>query len=221
MMLFDLYRLMGQKTAFEALEIDFARSFEKSPPGWRDKSKGKGKVKEAVAGSLLFKGDLTGDNTAAFAAIGQALGKNPKLRLDMSKVSCLDAEGCGSLLALLQNARKAKREIELLGRDTLGALVEDRVEAGKAECEECWLLLLELCQLQGQQEAFDDVAINYAVTFEVSPPSWEPHRVALPEPALNVAADGGGDPPRCRQLCPARRYQVLPFWRSAGLRRGS
>jgi len=191
MMLFDLYTLNGQKAAFEALEIEFARSFEKSPPGWRDKSKAPPKKKDAVAGSQLFRGELTGENAAAFDSVRQALEKNPKLQLDLSKVTSLDAAGCGLLLALLQQARKARRQIELLGRDTLGALVEKRVESGRAEDSECWLLLLELCQLQGQHDAFEEVAINYAVTFEVSPPSWEANRVAAPEPVLETASDSG------------------------------
>ncbi|WP_301103219.1 STAS domain-containing protein [Propionivibrio sp.] len=192
LMLFDFYRLSGKKAAFEALEIEYAKAFEKSPPGWRDKSKGQSKTVEATAGSLLFRGDLTGDNNAAFDAIRQALEKNPRLRLDLSKVSRLDAAGCGRLLAQLQQARKAKRELDLLGRDTLGTLVEACVESGRAEDKECWLLLLELCQLQGQCEAFEEVAINYAVTFEVSPPSWEAKRVAVPEPVLQMAK-GNGD----------------------------
>jgi ABC-type transporter Mla MlaB component len=91
----------------------------------------------------------------------------------------------------LQQARKAKRDVELLGRDTLGTLVEASVESGRAADKECWLLLLELCQLQGQYEAFEEVAINYAVTFEVSPPSWEVNRVAAPEPVLQMARSSG------------------------------
>ncbi len=193
MMLFDLYKLTGQKAAFEALEIDYAQSFEKSPPGWRDKSSGQAKTKEVLAGSFLLRGTLTDNNIAAFDAIGQALEKNPRLRLDLSKVSRLDAGGCDRLLNLLQQARKARREIELLGRDTLQALLEKCVESGRAEDKECWLLLLELCQLQGQYEKFEDLAINYAVTFEVSPPSWEAKRVAAPEPVLQRATDDVGD----------------------------
>ena len=47
--------------------------------------------------------------------------------------------------------------------------------------------------MQGRNEAFEEVAINYAVTFEVSPPSWESSRVAAPEPAKQMAADVPGD----------------------------
>ena len=193
LMLFDLYKLSGQKAPFEALEIEYARSFEKSPPGWRDKSIAPQKSKELTTGSLLFKGDLTGDNAAAFDAVAAALEKNPKLRLDLSKVARIDADGCGRLLNQLQRARKAKRVLDLLGRDMLGALVETRVESGRAKDSECWLLLLELCQLQGQHEAFEEVAINYAITFEVSPPSWEPKRIAAPEPEIQATTDGGDD----------------------------
>ena len=193
LMLFDLYRLSGQKAAFETLEIEYARAFEKSPPGWRDKSKTPHKSKELATGSLLFRGDLTGDNDAAFDAVAHALEKNPKLRLDLSKVDHIDAAGCGRLLNQLQSARKAKRILELLGRDVIGALVQERVETGRAEDSECWLLLLELCQLQGQHDAFEEVAINYAVTFEVSPPSWEPKRVAAPEPEVQLAAESAGN----------------------------
>lgn len=193
LMLFDFYRLTGQKSAFETLEIEYARAFEKSPPGWRDKSKTPHKSKELATGSLLFRGDLTGDNDEAFAAVDKALEKNPKLRLDLSKINSVDAPGCGRLLDLLHRSRKAKRVLELLGRDIVGALVQERVETGRAEDSECWLLLLELCQLQGQQEAFDEVAINYAITFEVSPPSWEPKRIAAPEPEPELVLESAGN----------------------------
>ena len=189
LMLFDLYRLLGQRAAFEALEIDFVRTFEKSPPAWRDTSvaRGKSKSKEVVAGSLLFRGELTNDNLTAFELIQQALDKNPKLRLDLSKVKDIDAGGCGLLLESLQRAKKMRREIELLGREALLPLIEARVEVGVPESQECWLLLIELLQLQGQHDAFEEAAINFAVTFEVSPPSWEAKRVAEPEPEPRAA----------------------------------
>jgi len=193
LMLFDLYQLTEKRVPFEALGIDYARSFEKSPPGWRAESTGRTKHKAAPAGNLLFHGDLAGDNNAGFELVRQSLEKNQTVRLDLSSLRRLDASGCGRLLALLQQSRKAKRELELLGRDTLRALLEDRIEPGCAEDHECWLLLLEIYQLQGQHDAFDEGAINYAVTFEVSPPSWEARRVAGPEPALQLVDDNDDD----------------------------
>lgn len=69
---------------------------------------------------------------------------------------------------------RAKQDIELLGREALGELLQAQVETGRPDGKACWLLLLELCQLQGRQEAFEEIAIDYAVTFEVTTPSWRP-----------------------------------------------
>jgi len=181
-MLFDLYRLTGQKALFEALEIDFARAFEKSPPLWRDRSKGPAASRTQAVGSVTFKGELTGDNEAAFTAIRQALVKHPTMRLDLAKVKKFDAAGVDRLLAELYQAHKAKGEIELVGSGHLAGLLESRIETGRAVDAEYWLFLLELYQLQGRQEDFEVLAINYAVTFEMSPPSWAPTRVAAGEP---------------------------------------
>lgn len=193
LMLFDLYRVTGQQSAFEAQGIEYARAFEKSPPGWGGSAPENAKPREGSAGSLVFKGDLLGSNQTAFEAVRQSLGKNRRLRLDMSKVGQLDPDGCASLLHFLVQARKNKQEIELLGREALGELVQGCVEVGRAEGKACWLLLLELCQLQGRQEAFEEVAIDYAVTFEESPPSWEVARVAAPEPEIPAETPVSGE----------------------------
>ena len=195
LMLFDLYRLSGQQSAFEAMGIEYARAFEKSPPSWglvseapdaADASNGKG-------GNARFKGDLLGGNEAAFDAVRQALDKNRVLRLDMSRVRQVDAAGCARFLELLSYAGKNRRGIELLGRDALLLPVKESAEAGKNETpatgKECWFLLFELLQQQGQQDVFEDMAIDYAVTFEESPPSWDARRVAAPEPAAQESGE--------------------------------
>jgi len=188
LMLFDLLRLTGQRPAFEALGIEYAQSFEKSPPGWREVDTAEPE-QARVIGTALFKGDLTGDNDAGFAAVRQAFDRNPHLRLDLAKVRRVDAAGCEQLLALLQHARKSHGEIELLGRDHLASLLDSRIVPGQAQDQACWLLKIEVCQLRGQATEFEDLAINYAVTFEISPPSWEQRRVKEAEaPSLVLAA---------------------------------
>ncbi|MBI2307228.1 MAG: sodium-independent anion transporter [Rhodocyclales bacterium] len=193
LMLFDLYRLTNQRTPFDALSLEYARAFERSPPAWRNSHTAKPAAKAVVAvpaGTMLFKGELTGDNDSAFAALDQSIDKNPKLRVELTKVTAVDDLGAERLLGVLCAARKKKVDIELVGRDALAALLEARIETGRREESGCWLLLIELYQLMGKQEAFEDMAINYAVTFEMSPPSWEPKRVAAaePKPVLALAA---------------------------------
>ena len=184
LMLFDLYRLNGEQSAFELLGIEFASCFEKSPPVWKNRSSAPPKQNPAGQSvrNLLFQGNLTEDNLNFIDSIANVFGKQPHLRLDLSKITRLDNAGCKSLLALLQKARKTKQEIELLGRDALASRVREKVLPGQASDQDCWLLFLELCQLQGRHELFEEIALDYAVTFEISPPSWESARVAAPEP---------------------------------------
>ncbi|MDR3299531.1 MAG: STAS domain-containing protein [Candidatus Accumulibacter sp.] len=189
LMLFDLYRIIGEQFAFETMGIEYAREFEESPPIWRNEPEpaASGKASKSDAGRLFFKGDLLGGNAAAFDTARKALEKDGVLCLDMSRVKQADAEGCARLLELLLYARKSKRGIELRGREALIPLVKNAVEAGKNEApaagKEGWLLLLELFQQQGQQDVFEELAIAYAVIFEESPPSWDAGRVKAPEPA--------------------------------------
>lgn len=197
LMLFDLYRLGGHRAAFDALSLEYARAFEKSPPAWLNTNGARQTAKSAAgaavpAGTVLFKGELTGGNDAAFAALDQALEKNPKLRIELAKVREVDDLGAERLLGVLEAAHRKQREIELVGRDALVTLLEGCLETGRKENPGCWLLLLDLYQLMGKQEVFEDMAINYAVTFEMSPPSWDPKRVAAAASKPTGKATNGG-----------------------------
>lgn len=45
-----------------------------------------------------------------------------------------------------------------------------------------WLLMLELLQHTGEHERFEQLAVDYAITFEESPPSWEARE--QPQPTM-------------------------------------
>jgi ABC-type transporter Mla MlaB component len=194
LMLFDLYRLSSQQSAFEAMGVDYVRAFEKSPPVWSAEAEPALPARAAKGkdGQVLFKGDLVDGNTASFDTVRQALEENRALCLDMSKVGEIDPEGCAHFLELLAYAGKNKRRVDLHGVESLIALAQACVEAGKKEApaagKACWKLLLELFQRQGRQEVFEELAIDYAVTFEESPPSWEAGRVAAIDPDARKAA---------------------------------
>ena len=65
-------------------------------------------------------------------------------------------------------------------------------------------------RLQGEQQAFEDLSIEYCVTYEVSPPSWEPvgPRLTLlgadgAAPASDPAAGGAAPAPAAALADPA------------------
>jgi len=58
-----------------------------------------------------------------------------------------------------------------------------------------WLLLLDLYQMLGMHDEFEEAAVDYAVTYEVSPPSWEalPPRPKPLEASQPIALETGDD----------------------------
>ena len=62
----------------------------------------------------------------------------------------------------------------------LSDLVRSTIKMGDRDASEApWLLLLALLQLRNLEKDFEEMAMDYCVTFEVSPPSFEtPQHVA-------------------------------------------
>ena len=189
LMLLDYYQIKGEKAAFETLELDFARTFEKSPPAWREPAKAQAKAVGGVP-TAMFKGAMEGNNDAAFGIVADALEKAPRARLDLSKVQGLDNAGAARCLQLLLDMHKRKKVVELIGTAGLETQLSEAIVPGRQENPDCWLLLLELLLRTGRQEEFEEKAVDYAVTFEVSPPSWDPARVqAAPSGEASACAE--------------------------------
>lgn len=174
-MLFDLLRLRGEQKAFDTLSLEFARVCELSPPAWRlepedDENEDNSQQMTKVA---VLQGAVSGD-APVFDALLQALGKGESRTLDMHRLIGLDVEASAKLARILQQARSRDLAWGLLASETLAKRLAERTVAGKAQDEGQWLLALELFQFLGWEEQFEDKAVDYAVTFEVSPPAWAP-----------------------------------------------
>ena len=174
-MLFDLYRVQNREKEFEQLALDYAMQFESSPPVWQKiggaaksapPSQAKTEASSLELPRLLDKAaaDKLGDELAAAAANAQA-------RIDFSRIEMIDEAGASECTRILEAARKAKRRLQVSGVDRLIALLKDLNRATHSRPAH-WLFLLELYQTLGQEEDFEDLAVDYAVRFEVSPPSW-------------------------------------------------
>lgn len=172
LMLFDVYRMTNQRDAFAQIDLDFAKRFEKQPPVWKNMSE-QSASDGGAAGATLFKGDLVGSNAASLEAFKQALiGADKALRYDFGKVKAVDAAGCERLLEALARGKKLKRNVELLGLDNLIKLLDPLIKAHDRN-QPYWQVLLECYQRQAKQEIFDEVALEFAITFELSPPAYE------------------------------------------------
>jgi anti-anti-sigma regulatory factor len=190
-MLFDLYQATGREPAFESIAIDYASHFETSPPAYAPlyapAAQAAGQPYSGVTPTATLSGQL--DATAG-AQLARVLASSGAIvRLDFSTIAAATPEGCAVLLDALQTLRRDGRELVVAGADHLLAVLRPMLAIGERGAGEApWLLLLELLLLMNREKDFEETAMDYCVTFEVSPPSFE----APARAALSVGASSGG-----------------------------
>ena len=181
MTLFDLYRATGQQDRFESLAIDFAAQYSRSAPLW------------------FSLPDQLGVQVSSSDAPGDAPGRrefswNAPQRLAVSSVAALQAsveraaspwtlvwsriagidDAAVPLLADLFTRWADKQgQFVFSGVDRLETLLEIMTQSGdRTSGTEWWRLRMSALRLMGRPDEFELVALDYCVTFEVSPPSW-------------------------------------------------
>jgi ABC-type transporter Mla MlaB component len=190
-MLFDLYQAQGREEAFNSIAIDYASAFETSPPAYQKRSNGKAGA-SGLAPTATLSGTLDEDSAPQLARLLAAPADSAVLRIELDQVRAVTEVGCSRLLATLQALRKRKRAVVVAGAETLANLLRPALIVGDTSSGESpWLLMIELLQILHREKEFEEAAMDYCVTFEVSPPSFEPApNVASAAPASGSAAAG-------------------------------
>jgi len=178
-MLFDLYHLTGNRSAFDSLAIDFSRRFETSPPTWDDTVAGAATTSSpnapASAAAVALPAVLDAQAVRQFDQLNRFSQRNRAITLNLSPVRSVDPEGASLLYRAIKDFAKTQSELTVAGADALLAVVSRTTENGRRDdSDACWLLQLELLRVLGRESVFEDLSIDYCVTYEVSPPPWEP-----------------------------------------------
>ena len=174
LMLFDLYQHRGQRVEFEALALEFVVKFERSPPAWIESDE---RHDPALAtggiGYFALNGMLTGASAPELEKLRNTPGRT--VRIECDRLLGLDGPGCRLLREALLSVHDAGKEVVFTGESRLLAFLERFCQPGKIETDAAaWALLLDVYRTLDLKDKFEEAAVNYAVTFEVSPPSWEP-----------------------------------------------
>lgn len=183
-MLFDLYRLTGDKASFDTQGVVFAQLFEKSPPVWGSSAASEAAAPQGQSGStpaVNLAGNLSSNAANQFEQLVRIATRTGKVRIDMSKLRGLDEAGCELLCDTLDKLKRGQVKVAMLGVAHAITLLEPRLKVGEPEGRVFWIAALAMLQQLGDQEKFEDAAVNFAITFEESPPSWDP-----PEPSLSL-----------------------------------
>ena len=126
----------------------------------------------------------------AIAQLRVALLQLPRpWRIDWQGVTQISPEAAHQLSQLLQQWAREPMELIWVGGPHLLALLEELTPTGSRDTDPAhWMLRLDLLRMVNQPVAFDEVAIDYCVTYELSPPSWEPTRCTVREQRDAVSA---------------------------------
>ena len=188
LVLFDLYRATGQQQRFESLAMDYAQQFGWSAPQWYSLPK---LVADALADEpLTTHGGLpaaTGDvgwispeqlDTEAVTQLrSQTLQMPLPWVFDWNQLRRIDAEAAMQLSTLFRLWAGQAIEMRWVAGDRLLHVLQDCAPTGVRDADPAyWLTRLDALRLANRADQFDDVAIDYCVTYEVSPPSWEAAR---------------------------------------------
>jgi hypothetical protein len=188
LVLFDLYRATGQQQSFESLAMEYAQQFGWSAPQWYSMPKlvADAQADEPMA-SMTSGGSDTGDvgwvcpehlDIEAVARLGsQALQMPLPWVLDWQSLRRIDAEAAMHLAQLFRAWALQPLELRWVAGDRLFSVLADAAPNGVRDADPAfWLTRLEALRMANRVDQFDEAAIEYCITYEVSPPSWEPTR---------------------------------------------
>ena len=185
LVLFDLYRATGQQQPFESLALDYVQRFGWSAPQWFS-------IPQLVAAEAAQAAAAPAPNTARIEgnvgwvsperidveAVAQLRAKTLQMPmpwvLDWSPVAGVDLDAASELIQLMRHWSGQKIQMRWINVERLlGLLAEAAPTSARDADPVLWLLRLEALRLGNRPDQFDEVAIDYCVTYEVSPPSWE------------------------------------------------
>jgi ABC-type transporter Mla MlaB component len=192
LMLFDLYQVTNNKPKFEQLSLEYVSKLEISAPIWRDPDSQIAAPKEqkGFVPGISFSGKINAQISKQIDKLQQLAKQHTQLRLEFVRITDLDVAGCELLLKGFQILKKAKNELTVVGAHDLIKFTRSLVAVGRRdESDAPWLLLLELLQLVNDEPGFEETSIDYCITYEVSPPSFEAPKNKATAPSVGISIE--------------------------------
>lgn len=182
--LFDLYRATGQKASFDSFAIDYAVRFGRSAPGWFS-------IPELLGQDALASRSEPGSVTVQLSqtvwecpaeldlAAVNALPASLKFavvpwRLNWSRLTTITPDAAKALARLFAEWCSQPVSLQFDGADVLEKTLRSYTPSGDKQVDFCWWALrLDALRILHLQDEFELAALDFCVTYEVSPPPWE------------------------------------------------
>ncbi len=182
LVLFDLHRATGQQYKFEGLALEYAQQFGWSAPQWyslpkmvAESAQQERPRAQRAAGEIgwICPAHLDIDAVARLRSVSLQLPL-PWV-FDWSALKAVDAEAATHLSDLFRQwAGEKTLDMRWLSGERFLSVLQDAAPTGVRDADPAyWVLRLDALRLANRPDQFDEAAIDYCVTYEVSPPSWE------------------------------------------------
>jgi len=204
--LLDLYRAVNKPDQFATAVNEFGFYFDNVVPVWASISDGAPvnavvpttlPMPMAVASGALW--DSPPDLTAqAMESLRELLSSNPPAwHLDWSQLVVIAPDAMPLLGGLFESLCTEEVGLQFSGADQLVQALRAMMPSGdRSTSKDWWNLRLNALRVMQLQDEFELAALDFCVTFEVSPPAWEAARclyesISLPQHAVAGAAPRG------------------------------
>ncbi|MCY7369498.1 MAG: STAS domain-containing protein [Polaromonas sp.] len=191
--LFDLYRATSQQEKFESAAIGFVERFSRSAPQWFSMPEMiKLLVQPAVRNGNSPLADwicpsVMGMQTVAALKAALAKAAMP-WRLDWRNLKTIESAAVDPLIKIFSGWSASDSQVRFIGDAQLQRVLQEGTPSGDRSTEKGrWQLRMEALRVTQKPDDFEMAALDFCVTFEISPPSWESSRCKY----LAIDASGG------------------------------
>lgn len=181
--LLDLYRATGQQEQFDRAALLFAQRFERSAPIWFSMPEALGSAQagapvRTVPSRLVVEPVWVCPPQFGAASVDTlrlaVANVEPPWFLDWSGLQTLEPDGMEPLAELFAQWCDTPVELRFSGARALEAALRAQTPSGnRSQGQAVWRLRLDALRIMQLQDEFELVALDYCVTFEVSPPAWQ------------------------------------------------
>ena len=175
--LLDMYRAAGMQAQFEDAAMDFVARFGRSAPQWFAMPQQAGKLSETMpeASQTGFHWSAPvqlGESSLRALQVSKARSPGPWV-MDWSALEVIDPAVKAPLLEAAEEWSAQKGQLVFAGHERLLSVLGKHAPSGdRAVDQGWWHLRLVMQRLMHLQDDFELTALDYCVTYELSPPSW-------------------------------------------------
>jgi ABC-type transporter Mla MlaB component len=186
--LFDLYRATGDAAKFAAARMRYAQRMRRMGPDWvslEDLSRSVKAVTASEEAGAATDGAAQADWACpprlardGLMELTRALSKAGSVwTLDWRGLAAVELEAAAPLRVLFNHWADSPVQLRFMGSAQLLAVLSEAAPNNDRSTEDVrWQLHLAALRLMHLPDDFELVALNYCITYEVSPPSWQDPR---------------------------------------------